>query len=155
MCSSDLRLARSEAAAGHAHTALELYYQAAMGFMQAQHPIFELNDEKRFLYAGLRRTYDEVCRLAPYTIERIDINFSDFYVRQYPKEIPVTITDPSGTIITNGVQPNPNRPLILDEEGERLVSRVGASLAHDTRNNALLPTKGHRVEATGDLAGGP
>ncbi len=90
-----------------------------------------------------------------YTIERIDIDFSDFYANQYPKEIPITITDPSGTIITNGVQPNPNRPLLLDEAGERLVSRVGGSLAHDTRNNALLPTKGHRVEATADLAGGP
>lgn len=90
-----------------------------------------------------------------YTIERIDISFSDFYSGQYPKEIPVTITDPSGTIITNGVQPNPNRPLVLDEEGQRLVSRVGGSLAHDTRNSALLATKGHRVEATADLAGGP
>lgn len=90
-----------------------------------------------------------------YTIERIDINFSDFYQSQYPKEVPITITDPSGTIITNGVQPNPNRPLLLNEEGERLVSRVGGSLAHDTRNSALLPTKGHRVEASSDLAGGP
>ena len=28
------------------------YYHAALMYAQAQHPIFELNDEKRFLYSG-------------------------------------------------------------------------------------------------------
>ncbi len=39
----------------------------------AQHVIFQNNDEKRYLYAGVRRCYDQVCALAPYKLEHIDI----------------------------------------------------------------------------------
>ncbi|MDP2700723.1 MAG: enoyl-CoA hydratase/isomerase family protein, partial [Candidatus Rokubacteria bacterium] len=39
---------------------------------RAQHVIFELNDEKRYLYAGVRRCYDQVIALAPYRIEHVD-----------------------------------------------------------------------------------
>ena len=45
--------------------------------------------------------------------------------------------------------------IILDEEGNRLVSKVGMSLAYDTRNSALLPTKGQRTEISSEVAGGP
>ena len=45
--------------------------------------------------------------------------------------------------------------LIRDEEGNRLVSKVGLSLAYDTRNNALLPQRGQRTELSGEVAGGP
>lgn len=38
---------------------------------------------------------------------------------------------------------------------DSLVSKVGATLAYDTRNNALLPDKGFRVELKGELGGGP
>jgi pimeloyl-ACP methyl ester carboxylesterase len=67
--------AAAEAAAGHRRTALDLYFQAAMGFMRAQHPIFENNAEKLHLYEGLRRTYDQVAALSPYRIERIDVEW--------------------------------------------------------------------------------
>jgi pimeloyl-ACP methyl ester carboxylesterase len=66
-------LARAELDAGHLETALACYYDAALAFAQAQHPIFELNDEKRYLYAGVRRCYDQVCALAPYPLEHLDI----------------------------------------------------------------------------------
>ena len=66
-----------------------------------------------------------------YTIENIGIHFSDSYRTTYP-----------------------NTP-ILQEEGNRLVSKMGASLAYDTRNNFLLPTGGQRIELLGELAGGP
>src|SRR5262249_21230834 len=65
-------LAKIESAAGHRETALGLWFNAAIGYMRAQHPILELNDEKRFLYAGLERCYAEVARHAPYPIERVD-----------------------------------------------------------------------------------
>lgn len=65
-------IAQAEDEAGHHHTALDLYFEAAKKYMQAQHPIFELNDEKRFLYAGLQRCYDKVRDLNGYRIERID-----------------------------------------------------------------------------------
>lgn len=44
---------------------------------------------------------------------------------------------------------------IKQEEGNRMVSKVGTSLAYDTRNNALLPDKGQRTEFRTELAGGP
>lgn len=68
-----------------------------------------------------------------YTIESIGIRFSDSY-RAAQQAV---------------------GSAILAEEGTRLVSRVGSSLAHDTRNNYLLPTRGHRAEILGELAGGP
>ncbi len=42
---------------------------------------------------------------------------------------------------------------ILDEEGKALVSRIGGSLAYDTRNSTLLPDAGQRTELSADLAG--
>src|SRR5437867_2245130 len=66
-------LAKAEAAAGHPETALDLYFQATVLYAGAQHIIFENNDEKRYLYAGVRRCYDQVIALAPYRIEHIDI----------------------------------------------------------------------------------
>jgi hypothetical protein len=66
-------LAQAEAAAGHPETALDFYLQATVLYAGAQHIIFETNDEKRYLYAGVRRCYDQVIALAPYRIEHIDI----------------------------------------------------------------------------------
>ena len=66
-------LAKSEAAAGHSETALDFYFQATALYGGAQHIIFETNDEKRYLYAGVRRCYDQVIALAPYCLEHIDI----------------------------------------------------------------------------------
>jgi outer membrane protein insertion porin family len=81
---------------------------------------------------GLRRAlpYNFIVGMS-YTLESIDIEFEDSYKIQYPDSV------------------------LLEEEGRRLVSRVGTSLAHDTRNNFILPTRGHRVELLGEVAGGP
>src|SRR5262249_50060753 len=46
-------------------------------------------------------------------------------------------------------------PAIQQEAGSRLVSKVGASLAWDTRNHPLIPTRGQRTELRASLAGGP
>jgi outer membrane protein insertion porin family len=46
----------------------------------------------------------------------------------------------------------PNAPqAILDEAGYSLLSRVGFSLAYDTRNDTRLPNKGQRTELTTDI----
>ncbi len=66
-------LAQAEAAAGHPETALDFYFQATVLYAGAQHIIFQNNDEKRYLYAGVRRCYGQVIALAPYRIEHIDI----------------------------------------------------------------------------------
>ncbi len=91
-----------------------------------------------------------------YTLENIGIKFSDSYKALYPKSITSitpTNTPGGGGGITNSV-PGP-QPLLLQEEGDRLVSRLDFSLAHDTRNSALLPNRGHRIEFAPELVGGP
>src|SRR5688572_17870017 len=46
-------------------------------------------------------------------------------------------------------------PFIIKlEPDNRLVSKVGASLAYDTRNSAVEPTRGQRTEVLGEVAGG-
>lgn len=45
--------------------------------------------------------------------------------------------------------------LIQEEQGSRLVSKIGASIAFDTRNNIQLPSRGQRTELSSELAGGP
>ncbi len=76
-------IARVEDAAGHRRTALELYFAATKDYISAQHPVFEVNDEKRFLYEGVERCYEQVRRLAPYSIERIDVPWNDTVVTGY------------------------------------------------------------------------
>ena len=44
---------------------------------------------------------------------------------------------------------------IKDESGYTLVSKVGTSLAYDTRNKVNLPDKGQRTELLTEVAGGP
>ncbi len=44
---------------------------------------------------------------------------------------------------------------IQQEAGDRIVSKVGMTLAYDTRNNATLPDRGQRTELLTELAGGP
>lgn len=45
--------------------------------------------------------------------------------------------------------------IIIAEPDNRLVSKIGASLAYDTRNNAVEPTRGQRTELLTEVAGGP
>ena len=44
---------------------------------------------------------------------------------------------------------------LLDESGHTLLSRLGSSIAYDTRNSVTLPNKGQRTELFGELVGGP
>jgi outer membrane protein insertion porin family len=53
------------------------------------------------------------------------------------------------------VEVNPFAPTtILDAEGDHLLNRFGASIAYDTRNNALLPDRGQRSELVGEAVVG-
>jgi outer membrane protein insertion porin family len=63
----------------------------------------------------------------------------------------------SYSIENNGIiNVDPSAPqAIKDERGYRLVSKVGASLAYDTRNSVNLPNKGQRTELRSEIAGGP
>lgn len=67
------KFARVEAELGHDQTALDLFYEAAFTYGHAQHTVFDLSEERLVLYEGLRRCYDQVAALAPYTLERVQI----------------------------------------------------------------------------------
>lgn len=67
------QLAREELDAGHRSTALDLFFEASLAFASAQHPIFSINEEKQLLHRRSIQCYDEVRRLAPYRIERVEV----------------------------------------------------------------------------------
>jgi hypothetical protein len=67
-------------AGGDRRAALNAYFRACEGFLRAQHPVFEVNDEKRFLYDGLQRCYEQVRSLAAYRIERVDVEWEGVLV---------------------------------------------------------------------------
>jgi outer membrane protein insertion porin family len=96
-----------------------------------------------------------------YTLEEIGIKFSDAYKAQYPQYVTnityATNTIPGGgqIITSNGVPALGPQPQLLQESGDRLVSRLDFTLAHDTRNSGQLPTRGHRIELAPELVGGP
>ena len=77
------KLAQAEAAAGHDITALEFYYDAAVAYANAAHTVMALNEEKKFLYGGSLRCYDEVRRLSPAPIEKIDVPWEGTTVSGY------------------------------------------------------------------------
>jgi cephalosporin-C deacetylase-like acetyl esterase len=68
-------LAREELEQGHGETAMELFYEAAGTFANAQHTILETNEEKRLLHGSSVRCFDELAKLAPYPVERVEIPF--------------------------------------------------------------------------------
>lgn len=53
------------------------------------------------------------------------------------------------------VRVDPVPPQIRVEEGYTLVSKIGSTIAWDTRNNALMPSRGQRTALLAELAGGP
>lgn len=95
---------------------------------------------------------------ASYTLEHIDMRIgSDFH----PGTVTNFLTDPNtGAIVTdtNGAPikvpfpPNISTNL-YDERGGRLVSSFATSLAYDTRNSYLLPSRGQRSELLTEIAG--
>lgn len=78
--------------------------------------------------------------------------WSDFWRGSVAYEIQnigiVNMDDPVG-----GVDPVP--PEIRYEEGHTLESKVVSSLAYDTRNSVLLPSRGQRTVLEAEVAGGP
>lgn len=69
------RLASEEEAAGHPETAMDLWFDAATAYANAQHTIFVNNAEKRELHRSSLAAFDRVRALSPYHIERIEIDW--------------------------------------------------------------------------------
>jgi len=77
------RIAEAEAEAGNNVTALEFSFDAASAYAHAQHTVFAVNEEKRYLHSSVLRCYERVRELAPYRIERLEIPFEDTIVSGY------------------------------------------------------------------------
>ncbi len=81
-----------------------------------------------------------------YTLENVGILFNANSRRAsiitLPGEPPTYVVDPGNTPQT-----------LLKEAGYSLLSKVGGSLAYDTRNSVFLPNKGQRTELTAEIAG--
>jgi pimeloyl-ACP methyl ester carboxylesterase len=69
--------------AGDERGALEGFWAATRDLIKAQHHIFELNEEKRFLYTAMGRCYDSVRQLCSYAIERVEIPWEGTVVAGY------------------------------------------------------------------------
>lgn len=106
------RLARAEAEAGHALTACEIYYRAALQFMAAQHTVFATNAEKRHLHSSLLRCFDQVRELSPTVIEHVDVPWEGTKVSGNLHLAPVDGPAPTiffipGCDVTKEAWPNP------------------------------------------------
>lgn len=74
-----------------------------------------------------------------YTLETVKIDLTSD-ARTHPPYSPEVVNVPDD---------------ILTATGSHLLSRLGSSLAYDTRNSVKLPDKGQRTELTAQVTGGP
>jgi outer membrane protein insertion porin family len=92
-----------------------------------------------------------------YTLQQVDITFDQSYLNQYPPKIQnytyMTNNGQVSVVSTNTV--DGPVPVLVGQAGETLISSLGWTLSHDTRNNLQLPTRGHVLQFEPMLAGGP
>jgi outer membrane protein insertion porin family len=128
----------------------ELYYRD-LNFQS----VGRLYDELR---AGVRLSLtralwsDYLMGSVSYTIENVGIRFNTGFHDD------IIVRDPGGSGRDPGdiiVDPANLPRALLNERGYSLVSRLGLSIAYDTRNSTLLPDAGQRTEFGVDIAGGP
>ena len=88
-----------------------------------------------------------------YTIENVGIRFGAGTTTNL-----VVTPGPFGfgdLVPVRAVVPPSVSPTLLQEQGDRLVSKVGVSLTYDTRGGGLLPNRGQRTSVGVSVAGGP
>lgn len=86
-----------------------------------------------------------------YTLEDVGILFNNNSRGPFLRQVPGVGNEPPSYVVHPGNTPN----TLLKESGYALLSKMGASLAYDTRGGGMLPNKGQRTELSAVLAGGP
>jgi outer membrane protein insertion porin family len=86
-----------------------------------------------------------------YTLENVGIKFNSGAFGTFVQEVPGGGRDYPNYVVVPGNTPQ----ALLEEEGYSLISKLGASIAYDTRNSTLLPNRGTRTELSAEIAGGP
>ncbi|MDX1950843.1 MAG: outer membrane protein assembly factor BamA [Verrucomicrobiota bacterium] len=126
---------------------------------------------------GLRRKNYEISFTEPWFLGRrlalgVDLYhselnyFSDVYdltqtggrlslTRALPYNFSASVSYTLENISIDDVDPFEAPLVIQQEEGSTLVSKVGAGITYDTRNNAVSPSRGQKTELLTELAGGP
>jgi dipeptidyl aminopeptidase/acylaminoacyl peptidase len=130
------------AASGDDASALKAYFAASKDYLKAQHPIFERNAEKAFLYDGLIRCYQRVCELSPYRIERIEVPFEGSVVAGWLHLLPGVINAPllfyvPGCDTTCEASPDPTDPE-EHRRGYSVFSFDGPGLGQSTMRGIAL-----------------
>jgi pimeloyl-ACP methyl ester carboxylesterase len=108
------KIARAAEAAGHAETAISLYYGAVEEYRHGQHAIFEDdNPEKIFLHEAMSACYDRIVALSGGRIERVEIEWEGnqmsglLHLAPHDGPAPLIVFCP-GMDMTKEAQPNPS-----------------------------------------------
>lgn len=146
------RVAAEEEAAGHSATALELYHKASLTFANAQHPVLETNDEKRYLHGRCLANYEKVIEHCPYPLERVEIPFEgvelqcNFHIMPGSPKAPALIYIP-GCDMTKEIYPDPRvnhahhrgmHMLVIDGPGQGTSNLRNIKLTPENYERALM-----------------
>jgi pimeloyl-ACP methyl ester carboxylesterase len=146
------KIAAEEEAAGHSATAFELYYKASLTFANAQHPVLETNDEKRYLHGRCLANYEKVIEHCPYPIERVEIPFEgvelqcNFHIMPGSPKAPALIYIP-GCDMTKEIYPDPRinhahhrgmHMLVMDGPGQGTSNLRNIKLTPDNYERAIM-----------------
>ena len=86
-----------------------------------------------------------------YTLEDVGIIFNSSATRPRIVTVPGEGGNPPTYVVVPGNTPN----ALFEQAGHALLSKIGASLAYDTRGGGLLPNRGQRTELFTQFVGGP
>jgi len=146
------RIAAEEEAAGHSATALELYHKASLTFANAQHPVLETTDEKRYLHGRCLANYEKVIEHCPYPLERVEIPFEgvelqcNFHIMPGSPKAPALIYIP-GCDMTKEIYPDPRinhahhrgmHMLVMDGPGQGTSNLRNIKLTPDNYERAIM-----------------
>ena len=92
-----------------------------------------------------------------YTLQDVNIVLNNDFANSFSKTVQqFEYATNNGQVSIIGTNTIPAEvPVFLEQAGKTLVSSVNWTVSHDTRNNVMLPTRGHLVQVEPMLAGGP
>ncbi len=136
----------------------ELYYRE----LDFQSPDNIYNETRLGARVSLTRALgsDFLIGSLSYTIEQVGIHLNGGYHGKEYLGVPGAVS-PGGDRTSPGSSPTPmvipaNVPdAILEQAGYSWLSRLGGSLAYDTRNSTFLPDAGQRTALNAEVVGGP
>jgi outer membrane protein insertion porin family len=138
---------------------------------------------RNLAYQSLDNVYDEIRAGGRVSLSRTLFN-NDFVIGSVSytlEDVGIVLNPPFHQFVNDGSRPTPTAPAtpgtiggltspgglpggavrpnlpdaILDEVGYHVLSKVGASLAYDTRGGGMLPNKGQRTSLATEFVGGP